>query len=154
MNEYADVDERRFMAHVDQDDPSGCWLWTSYQTGTNYAGYYHKGKTSFAHRVSYSLFVGPIPPGMFVLHTCDVRMCVNPDHLYLGTHVENARDRSVRGRSCHGEAHLSAKLTEDDVRAIRLAHPEKGCAVLAREYGVVESNIYQIANRLTWKHVE
>jgi hypothetical protein len=76
----------------------GCWLW---ERGVNSSGYGSLSvgdKTEMAHRVSYELYVGPIPPGLSVLHKCDTRSCVNPDHLFLGTRSDNNLDMSVKGR--------------------------------------------------------
>lgn len=74
--------------------PDGCWLWLGPPTKskTPYGRYHH----SYAHRKAYELFIGPIPPGMNVLHRCDVGICVNPEHLYLGTDTDNVRDRLER----------------------------------------------------------
>jgi HNH endonuclease len=93
--------EERFMSHVQQVD-NGCWMWTSTIISTGY-GQFGRGSreegAELAHRWSYEHFVGPIPEGLFVLHHCDVRPCVNPDHLYAGTHRDNMDDVIARGRS-------------------------------------------------------
>lgn len=78
----------------------GCWLWTG---PLNWRGYGHAWDTTHqkmrgAHRISYELHCGPIPSGMCVLHTCDTRRCVRPDHLWIGTDIDNARDRDSKGR--------------------------------------------------------
>lgn len=93
----------KFMDRVMPEPNSGCWLWTGHVNCRGYGqvsfrGTKYGGRT--AHRVSYILFVGAIPTGMFVLHKCDVRCCVNPDHLWLGTHLDNQRDKCRKGR--HG----------------------------------------------------
>src|SRR3990167_3892348 len=78
---------------------TGCWLWTG---ATRYDGYGTRpwrGKTSAqAHRIAWEVFRGPIPDGLQVLHRCDVRCCVNPDHLFLGTQLDNMRDMIQKGR--------------------------------------------------------
>ena len=79
----------------------GCWTWTA---GVNQQGYgliQVAGKLRKAHRVSYELHHGPIKPGLVVRHKCDTPSCVNPDHLELGTHKQNAEDRDTRGRNHH-----------------------------------------------------
>ena len=77
---------------------SGCWLWTQALKGDGYGHKHYEGKYQSAHRISWKLNRGPIPDGMFVLHHCDVMRCVNPDHLFLGTHEDNMRDAHEKGR--------------------------------------------------------
>lgn len=78
---------------------SGCWLWLGkYATEHPTLGAYGSYKSDSAHRYSYKLYKGPIPKGMYVCHTCDVRECVNPDHLFLGSPTHNHRDMILKGR--------------------------------------------------------
>ena len=84
-----------FEGYVERIPFSGCWFWVGGSAGGGYGLF--KGES--AHRKSYRIYRGSIPKGMCVLHTCDVPCCVNPDHLYIGTHAHNMRDRSVRGRN-------------------------------------------------------
>ena len=86
----------RFLAKVDQSGE--CWLWTATKHVFGYGSFGHKGKKVGAHRMSYELFVGPIPEGMFVLHRCDVPECVKPDHLFLGDQKANLADMTKKGR--------------------------------------------------------
>jgi hypothetical protein len=81
-------------------DASGCWLWTGARFKTGYGGLRaDNGRTVRAHRFSYELRRGPIPPGLDVMHACDVRLCVNPAHLSIGTRLDNMRDAVAKGRT-------------------------------------------------------
>ncbi len=88
--------EDRFWAKVRKSD--GCWLWSRPGWADGYGQTTFKHQRWFAHRLSYTLAVGPIPDGLFVCHHCDVRLCVRPDHLFLGTQTDNLRDASRKGR--------------------------------------------------------
>jgi hypothetical protein len=134
---------------------SGCWLWTGALTRK---GYGHmclaSGKTMTAHRRSWQLHYGEIPPGMHVLHRCDVRCCVNPDHLFLGTNQDNTDDKVRKGRQgrMHGEKNHQAKLTEIDVRTI-LSMGGSNIAI-GRIFGVSNVLISRIRQRKAWRHVQ
>jgi hypothetical protein len=137
------------------DMNSGCWLWTGglYSNGygmTTLGGW----KVTQAHRASYTAFKGPIPDGMFVCHTCDVKACVNPDHLFLGEPADNSADMVSKGRSAKGSAHGSAKLTEDKVSEIRsLLSSGAKHREISQKYGIAVSNVSFIATRKAWRHV-
>ena len=81
----------------------GCWLWTGSLTEKGYGKVTYKRRTYRAHRLIYEKLVGPIPTGYFICHTCDVPNCVNPNHLWIGTHKENMRDMCIKGRAATGE---------------------------------------------------
>lgn len=102
------------------------------------------------HRVSWELTYGPIPDGRFVLHRCDVRTCINPDHLFLGSHKDNMRDMAVKRRSAYGARNGSAKLIPsqvDEIRASRLTNMR-----LAARYGVCSATISNIKTQKNWSH--
>ena len=139
---------------------SGCWLWTA-STSNGYGFIKVDGKMSYAHRVSYELYNGDIPDGdgyhgICVLHRCDVRSCVNPAHLFIGTHQDNMDDRERKGRNkiMYGEKHGSSKLSPKDVMEIRHKQSigEKQ-SDLANEYDVKKATISLIVNRKLWKHI-
>lgn len=141
------------LAHVAvQED--GCWHYTGY-TPASRGGYgefdFKSGKRMLAHRAAYLLLKGNDPGKQLVCHRCDVPRCVNPDHLFLGTIQDNMDDRNAKGRQARGERNGPAKLTEEQVLAIR-ADPRTNRAI-AKDYGVFETTISTIKHRHTWKHI-
>jgi len=97
---------------------------------------------------------GTVPDGLFVLHRCDVRCCVNPDHLFLGTNEDNMTDMANKGRRrgiTAGEENGRAKLSADDVLTIRQS--TLGLTKLARKYGLNRSHVYAIRTKRVWSHV-
>ena len=127
---------------------AGCWIWLG---GVNRDGYGNMSGSRRAHRVSYERSIGPIPDGALVCHRCDVPLCVNPSHLFLGTPADNTNDMVAKGRQCRGERHKMAKLSASDVGAI-LASDEP-CFILAARHGVSDTSISFIRLGKTWKHV-
>lgn len=132
-----------------------CWLWTRAKTDKGY-GNTSLGKHNYhpAHRISWTIHKGKIPNGLWVLHKCDVRSCVNPDHLYLGTHEDNMRDMSARNRhyDCAGEKHPKAILNWKKVHQLRKEYSlgKLGCIRLSRKYGITPSGIYLIIANINW----
>jgi hypothetical protein len=136
-----------------------CWLWQGMTNGDGYGlvRQYHgrRSHETRAHRFAYELIVGPIPEGLFVCHKCDVRNCVNPDHLFLGTNTENMQDAASKQRVPHGTKHYRTKLTEDDVRDIRKASARGATRrEVAERFGVSTQAIFSIATGRTWRHVK
>jgi len=128
----------------------GCWIWDGCINNSGYGAVRYEGKTQRVHRVMYELSKGQIPKGMHVLHQCDTRCCVNPDHLFLGTNKDNIEDCISKGRrGC------SNKLSTEDVTEIKmfLANGIKQ-TLLAKMYGVAASSISQIYTGETWGGVE
>lgn len=146
----------RFWSKVDTS--GDCWVWTGTLLSTGY-GVIHLTSTQpvGAHRFSYELAYGPISKGLCVCHTCDNPPCVRPDHLFLGTHTENMRDKMAKGRHHYmrGERVNGAKLTEDQVIEIRrrIVHGEPRHD-LANEYGVSKATIVDVCSGRSWKHVK
>ncbi len=128
---------------------SGCWLWT----GNAYGRGHIKRRSVSAHRLSWQIHRGEVPHGLLVLHKCDTRSCVNPDHLFLGTASDNARDSVNKGRwkKQNGELNDSSKLTELKVRIIRGSIDS--LRALARRFGVSDTTIWKVRHRRTWQHV-
>ena len=109
---------------------SGCWLWLGTDSGEGYGSFFYEGRPQLAHRVSWQIHRGDLN-GLWVLHHCDTRGCVNPDHLYLGTVKENSRDAIARNRIApylpRGETHPKARFTESVVRDIRSKYASGEC---------------------------
>ena len=114
------------------------------------------GRRHAAHRAAWMLFRGEIGPGMVVCHKCDVRACVNPDHLFLGTAADNAQDMVTKGRTHRGERHHTSRLTAAQVIRIKtmLADDRMYMSDIAREFGVSPSTIRAIKAGKTWRDVE
>lgn len=159
--------DARFWAKVNKTE--GCWLWTGARSN-GYGRFSLHSRLDLAHRVAWLLTHGEIPDGLWVLHRCDNRTCVNPDHLFLGTCQDNVTDMVVKGRNSHGESHYSkthpeklargerlhsAKMTADRVVELRQRFAAGGVSkmALAREYGITHPTVRRIIDRTIWRHV-
>lgn len=147
------MDLIRFESKVDKSGE--CWRWTgvhSYEGyGSVWMGRNAKPRHIYAHRYAFENWVGPIPLGACVLHSCDVRDCVRPDHLRLGTRAENSADMVERDRSRRGAAHPVAKLTGVQVAAIRvLGDVGWRTALIAEAFGVSRSAVELILKGERW----
>lgn len=131
---------------------NGCWEWQKFKK-LGYGVAYFDGKICQAHRASWEVFVGPITKGMQVNHKCHNRACINPEHLYVGTQVQNMADMEAAGRAnkAYGERCGTAKLNADavgDIRQSTLTSKQ-----LAEKYSVSQSLIKAVKKRMVWKHV-
>lgn len=135
---------------------TGCWLWNrGCSTKHRYGIMYLQGSMRYAHRLAWIAFKGHIPSDKFVCHKCDVPSCVNPDHLFLGTHQDNMADMARKGRRRHkscGARAGRAVLTEAQVREIRA--DTRGPRELARLYGVTHPTIIGIRNGRIWSSLK
>lgn len=140
-----------FLPDTEHKVKTPCWVWTA---SLNRSGGYGKigagNKTLYAHRISYEFNVGPIPLGLEVCHRCDINHCVNPSHLWLGTHKENMVDRDVKNRH-----QCSRKLTKLQVEKIRFLYDLGNYTqdFLGSLFDVERSNISRIVNKNRWKHI-
>lgn len=150
-NKLTDPEDVRFWRLVEKTDT--CWLWVGGRYSTGYGRFaptqYKQGR---AHRWAWEQVNGPIPSGFDLCHRCDVRHCVNPAHLFVGTRGENMRDAAFKLRTQRREQHRKAKLTQaqaDEIRARRARTGEEH-TVIARDYGVTRSTVQRICARAKW----
>lgn len=143
------------MAKV-QKDESGCWLWTAAKFTNGYGAFKVRPKMWKAHRWIVNELRGPIPDGAVVMHSCDIRDCVNPDHLVIGSQIENLDDMTAKGRRARGDRmgsrinppKLSRKLA-DEIRA-EYSEGDVTQRVLATKYGVEQTMISRIVTGKSW----
>jgi hypothetical protein len=132
---------------------TGCWLWTGCLKIRNpdYGQFFIDGNNDFAHRASYRLHKGKILKGMVICHSCDNSICVNPDHLFVGTQADNMADRSRKKRGYKNGAYFGARITADT--AAKIKKSKLTLRATAKEFGVSFSNVYSIRNGHTWRHL-
>lgn len=143
----------RLQSRVELLTESGCWIWLGATNKAGYGNVYHDKRWINAHRVSYMLFRGPIPPGLHVCHRCDIPQCVNPGHLFVGTGADNHLDKCAKGRAkgAPGSRHPLAKLTDEQVGEIRTS-PERN-SFFCRKYGLSRGTVSGIRLKRYWKHL-
>lgn len=148
--------DQRFEEKVQCDPNSGCWLWTGSINNKGYGQFSYGGRCVSAHRLSLELHGQPVAANDNVLHRCDTPCCVNPAHLFTGTHQDNMADMRAKGRHTQacGEQTRSSRLTDAVVLEIRSAL-KRGVMQrdLAEKYGVYPSTISRINTRQQWAHL-
>ncbi len=135
--------------------PSGCWIWAQSLGTAGYGQVSYQGKLIGAHRAAWMIYRGSIPSGLFVCHKCDVKTCVNPDHLFLGSPLSNMQDMIAKKRDRSGrmvQGTKIAKLSTEQVRDIRRS--PLSFAQLAKAYGVSRGCIQAVKQRRSWKHAD
>jgi HNH endonuclease len=151
----------RLIAKIRVDSEMGCWVFTGFCLKNGYGRIKGSGQqVILAHRASWEVFRGTIPDGLLVLHHCDNRPCVNPDHLFLGTVWDNTHDMLAKGRDRHpkeqpskqGELHHNARLTEAQVLEIRQRKKEPR-RVLAEEFGLNRRYVSTLIRGQSWRHL-
>lgn len=150
--------EVRFWQHVDKtSSPNGCWEWTAYRNKQGYGqfSFTSKGVPIGAHRLSYQLYNGDIPKGLFVLHTCDNPPCCRPDHLWLGTAKDNIGDAIRKGRLINRDnSKRVVHLNEEKIRLIREMAKSISRKKIAAALDVSLNTISSVLEGRTWKHVQ
>jgi len=149
--------EERFWPKVDKNGPvpdcaphlGPCWLWKAFKFWDGYGSFLYRGLAGArAHRASYEMFVGPIPPGLCVLRRCNVRACVNPDHLWVGTKKQNSEQMVAQGRQQRGVERYNGKLTDAQCQEIRDRydageHPRD----IAKDFGIIRRYALAVGRR-------
>ena len=159
--------EQRFWKYVYKTE--SCWLWigATQSPPYNYGVLNINGQIYRAHRLSWQFFYGPIPGNMEICHNCpsgDNPNCVNPDHLFLGTHQDNMLDCVAKGNNpavtdpnmptrARGSRIGTAKITEEDVIVMRASRPQITLKQLAEQFHLHVGTVWAICARRTWKHV-
>lgn len=151
--------EQLFLKNVTIGQPDECWEWQGYINDSGYGEIRcGTGPLLRAHRVSYEIYKGLIPDGIFVCHSCDNPRCVNPNHLWLGTNADNVHDMDKKSRRInspqHGESHGMSRLTADDVYQIRtLADSGVSYEEIGKRFAISDVHAGRIAKRKCWKHI-
>jgi len=151
-NQYTPKQIKNFWKKVVKTDT--CWLWDAGKGHTGYGHFTVGNKMQYAHRVAWELTYGAIPNGLLVLHNCPVKdnpSCVNPAHLFLGTHLENARDRDEKVKTGKHTSKLR-RLTQSQVDDIRKLRQETNLTLkqIGQRFGICESSTSKIINRKLW----
>lgn len=151
----ADIWSDYFADRVTLEPDSGCLLWKQSLTKGYGRGCHPITGPIPAHRLSWILINGKIEKDVCVLHKCDTRNCVNPKHLFIGTRMDNNRDRNAKNRQAFGEKHGSAKLNENQIREVRRraanGEPQRN---IAADYGITVGTVSNIKMRHTWRHAK
>jgi hypothetical protein len=131
-----------------------CWIWTGQLHPRGYGITGYRKTKILTHRLSYLLFNGNIPYGMYVCHTCDNRRCINPEHLWLGNQKDNMKDMIIKDRHVRGERAFFSKLKDYDVIKIRnLFNDLKSYSKISKLFNVGQRCIKNIILKKTWKHI-
>ncbi len=136
-------------------DENNCWICTSHKTDAyGYPACKRNNKLIKIHRLFYEKHCGKIPINMQVCHKCDNPTCINPEHLFLGTHLDNMRDMDAKGRRTVGEMSPHSKLTEKDVKQIRYVLLNTSRKKIAEKFNISINYVSVLRKGLKWKHLK
>lgn len=149
------------LKYFSKKQDNGCLIWTGFKSNSGYGTISYKNKKRLAHRVSYEYHFGKIPKNLLVCHKCDMKLCINKDHLFLGTHKDNMQDCIKKNRFPHhtlrvmkGSKNSLSKLNEAQVLEIRERSKNGETSIsLAKEFDVSRININYIKSNKTWRHI-
>ncbi len=141
----------RFWSKINILGKDDCWNWTASTFNVGYGSFKYNGKVVGSNRMTWFLTYGEFPK-LCVLHTCDNRLCCNPNHLFLGTNQDNSDDKVSKGRQAKGSNNGRSLLTEDEVLKIKniLSNGDMVQSEIAKKFGVVPQTISDIKNRKSW----
>lgn len=144
---------KRFESKIRKTD--SCWEWSGAPSPDGYGHFWDGESVKPAHRVSYRQYIGPLVPGLVICHRCDNPKCVNPEHLFQGTHADNVADREAKGRGWikKGKLHhrLMAKLSEAEV--INIFKSKQPSRLLMLQYNISQVQIDRIKTKKRWSHI-
>lgn len=141
-------DLQRFWSNIDTTGGMfECWLWTASTAAEGYGYIWWGSRREYTHRISYTIHHGPIPEGLHILHRCDNPRCVNPTHLWAGSHKQNMHDKMHKGRSG------TAKVTREIALEIRKQYASRKYdqKALAKRFGISQPTVSDIVNYVTWR---
>ena len=139
---------KRFEDKCMPEPMSGCWLWIAGFLHNDYGSFFYEGRNQKASRVAWKIYRGPIPEGLCVLHKCDIRSCVNPDHLWLGTVADNNADTRRKGRAVFmpGDYRGHVKVTDKQIDRLRYLRATTDITLedLGKQFGLTKGYVGQI----------
>jgi hypothetical protein len=139
------------LAFYSRVEANGCRVWIGSRCGRGYGRVFYDGRVWQASHLAFELAHGPLPEGKIACHTCDNPPCIEGEHLFAGTHADNAADKIAKGRQSRGQGHGAAKLTEE--QALAITNDDRPQRLIARDFGVAQSTVSFIKTGQRWQHL-